>query len=95
MADFNPNPPRLVWSNLLVACSGAALLLSLLFSKKLSTLGDAILLSFMLLQFYRTVLLLFTVGAKATWQGMRKWKVKHWTAAPEGAQHAKRVDANS
>ena len=80
MADFNPNPPRLMWTNVLFGFSGAGLIVMLPYARGMEMLGVAILWSIALLQFYRTVLLLFSFGAKEAWAGMRKWKVKHWVA---------------
>ena len=80
MADFDPNPPRLVWTNVLFAVSGAGFIMMLPYTRGVEMLGDAIIWSIVLLQLYRMVLLLFLLGATEAWAGMRKWKVKHWRA---------------
>ena len=88
MAPANPNPPRLIWTNILFGFSGAGLIFAVPLTRGFAELGSAILLSFMLLQFYRLVLLLFSLGAREAWAGMRKWKLKHWTAEKEPAHDA-------
>ena len=79
MADVTQTPRRLIWTNILFGFSGAGFLISLASTHGVQMLGAAVFYSIMLLQFYRLVLLLLTMGAKEAWSGMRRWKVKHWT----------------
>ena len=79
MAEVDVTPKRLAGTNLLFGFSGAGLIVMLTWVHGVRMLGESILWSIMLLQFYRAVLLLFSFGAAEAWAGMRKWKVKHWT----------------